>query len=110
MENVMQYVTYALIAVGVLAFFVSLITQVIKETAPLKIIPTNLVALVISLIVTILAVFILCQILAMKLWWYYIVGAVVAAFIVYMVATGGWERITEIWRRTRYKEEWKEWE
>ena len=104
MENVMQYVTYALIAVGVLAFFVSLITQVIKETAPLKVIPTNLVALAVSLIVTMLAVIILCQVMAMKLWWYYIVGAVVAAFIVYMVATGGWERITEIWQRTRYKE------
>ena len=104
MENVMQYVTYALIAVGVLAFFVSLITQVIKETAPLKVITTNLVALAVSLIVMMLAVIILCQVMAMKLWWYYIVGAVVAAFIVYMVATGGWERITEIWQRTRYKE------
>ena len=104
MENVMQYVTYALIAVGVLAFFVSLITQVIKETTPLKTVPTNLVALTVSLIVTMLAVIILCQVLAMKIWWYYIVGAVVAAFIVYMVATGGWERITEIWQRTRYKE------
>ena len=31
MELFMQYVTYALIAIGILAFLVSVITQVIKE-------------------------------------------------------------------------------
>ena len=31
MELLMQYITYALIAIGVLAFLTSIITQVIKE-------------------------------------------------------------------------------
>ena len=35
--------------------------------------------------------------------WYYIVGAVIAAFIVYLVATGGWEKVSEMWNRTKYK-------
>ena len=30
------------------------------------------------------------------------VGAVIAAFIVYLVATGGWEKVSEMWNRTKY--------
>lgn len=103
MEVLMQYITYALIAIGVLAFLVSLITQVIKEMPGLKDIQTNAVALVIALILCPLAVVILCVYLQIKIVWYYIVGAVIAAFIVYLVATGGWERVKEMWDRTKYK-------
>lgn len=103
MELLMQYVTYALIAIGVLAFLTSIITQVIKEMPWLKNIQTNAVALVIALILCSLAVVILCIYLQMKIMWYYIVGAVIAAFIVYLVATGGWEKVSEMWNRTKYK-------
>ena len=41
MELLMQYITYALIAIGVLAFLVSIITQVIKEMPGLKNIQTK---------------------------------------------------------------------
>lgn len=102
-ELLMQYVTYALIAIGLLAFLVSAITQVIKEMPGLKNIQTNAVALVIALILCPLAVVILCIYLQMVIMWYYIVGAVIAAFIVYLVATGGWEKISEMWNRTKYK-------
>ena len=102
-ELLMQYITYALIAIGVLAFLTSIITQVIKEMPGLKDIQTNAVALVIALILCPLAVVILCIYLQIKIVWYYIVGAVVAAFIVYLVATGGWERVKEMWDRTKYK-------
>lgn len=102
-EILMQYVTYALIAIGVLAFLVSVITQVIKEMPGLKNIQTNAVALIISLILCPLAVIILCMYLKIVIIWYYIIGAVIAAFIVYLVATGGWERVTEMWNRTKYK-------
>lgn len=101
-EILMQYFTYALIAIGVLAFLVSLITQVIKEMPGLKNIQTNAVALVIALILCPLAVVILCIYLQMMIMWYYIVGSVIAAFIVYLVATGGWEKVAEMWRRTKY--------
>ena len=103
MEVLMQYITYVLIAIGVLAFLTSIITQVIKEMPGLKNIQTNAVALVIALILCPLAVVILCIYLQMKIMWYYIVGAVIAAFIVYLVATGGWEKVSEMWNRTKYK-------
>ena len=59
MELLMQYVTYLLMAIGVLAFLTSVITQVIKEMPGLKKFQTNAVALVVALILCSLAVVIL---------------------------------------------------
>lgn len=101
-EVLMEYVTYALIAIGVLAFLVSIITQVIKEMPGLKNIQTNVVALVVSLVLCPVSVIIACQYFNIVIMWYYIVGSVIAAFIVYLVATGGWEKVAEMWGRTKY--------
>lgn len=103
MEILIQYVTYALFAVGVLAFLASVITQVIKEMPGLKNIQTNAVAFVVSLILCLLSVVIACIYLQIALALHYIIAAVIAAFIVYLVATGGWERVSEMWNRTKYK-------
>lgn len=102
MELLMQYVTYLLMAIGVLAFLTSVITQVIKEMPGLKKIQTNAVALVVALILCPLAVVILCIYFSIQIIWYYIVGAMIAAFIVYLVATGGWEKVAEMWQRTKF--------
>lgn len=102
-EIIMQYITYALIAIGILAFFVSAITQVIKEMPGLKNVQTNIVALVISIILCLVSVPIIClAILQIAIVWYYFIAAVIAAFLVYLVATGGWEKLSEIWNRTKY--------
>lgn len=103
MELMVQYITFALMAVGVLAFVVAAIVQVIKELPKLNQIPTSIVALVVSVIACVLAVIIVCQLVKIIIVWYYLVGAVIAAFIVYLIATGGWERTAEIWNRTKYK-------
>lgn len=101
-ELFVQYVTYALMAVGVLSFLVAVIVQVIKELPGLKSIPTSVVALVVSLILCLLAVIIACQYFGIAILWYYPIGSIIAAFIVYLVATGGWERVSDMWQRTRY--------
>ena len=103
-EMLMQYITYALAGVGILAFFVSVVVQVIKEIPILKKIQTNVVALEVSLILTPVAVVVLCIYYGIVIEWYYVFASFLAAFIVYLVSTGGWERITEIWNRSKYKE------
>ena len=103
MELMMQYVVYMLMAIGVLAFLVAVIVQVIKELPLLQRIPTSLVALAVSLILCPLAVIIACQYFKIVIVWYYIFASFLAAFVVYLVSTGGWERVAEIWNRTRYK-------
>lgn len=102
MEILMQYVTYALMAIGLLAFVVAVIVQVIKELPKLKDIPTSIVALAVSLILCPLTVVIACQYFKIVIVWYYVFASFIAAFIVYLVATGGWERVAEIWQRTKY--------
>lgn len=102
MEFFIQYVTYALLVVGVLAFLVSVFVQVIKELPWLQQIQTSVVALVMSVIVCVFVMYVACQYFKIVIFWYYWPGAVIAAFIVYLVATGGWERVTDIWKRTKY--------
>lgn len=103
-EMLMQYITYALGGIGILAFLVSVVVQVIKEMPVLKKIQTNVVALAVSLILTPVAVVVLCIYYGIVIEWYYVFASFLAAFIVYLVSTGGWERIAEIWNRSKYKE------
>lgn len=100
----MQYVTYGLALIGVLAFIVSVVVQVIKELPGLKNIPTSIVALAASMILCPVALVILCTYYKLVITWYYVFASFIAAFIVYLVSTGGWEKVKEIWDRTKYKE------
>lgn len=105
---VVQYTTYGLAAIGILAFFVAVIVQVIKELPVLDKLPTSAVALVVSLILCPTALLALCAYRKIAVAWYYVAASVVAAFPVYLAATGGWVRLRAIWERTRYEKEKKE--
>lgn len=102
MNVMMQYVTYGLAALGALAFMVSIVVQVIKELPKLNKIPTSIVALVTSLILCPVAVVVMCIYYKIVITWYYVFASFLAAFIVYLVSTGGWEKVKDIWDRTKY--------
>ena len=99
MEVFLQYVTYVLMAIGALAFIVSVITQVIKEMPHIKNIQTNAVAMVVSLVICPVTVIMACQYFKIVI---VVFASFIAAFIVYLVSTGGWERVSEMWNRTKY--------
>ena len=100
---IMQYVSYVLIAIGVMAFLVSAITQVIKSWPGLDKLPTSAVVIVLSLV--------LCPacLVALMYWqnqpieWYMVFACMIAACIVALVSMSGWEKVSEIWQRTTYK-------
>ncbi|HBI63003.1 MAG TPA: hypothetical protein DDY31_17665 [Lachnospiraceae bacterium] len=102
-NEMMQFISYLLIAIGVMAFIVSVITQVIKSWPGLEKLPTAMVVIVLSLV--------LCPVIfvAMMAWlqkpiaWYMIVACMIMAFVVALVSMDGWERLKELWERTRYK-------
>lgn len=104
MNEVMQYLSYLLIAIGIMAFMVSVITQVIKSWPGLDKLPTSAVVIILSLTV--------CPItfLAMMSWlnrpveWYMVFACMIGAFVVALVSMDGWERLKEIWERTVYKD------
>ena len=102
MNTMMEYITYGLALIGGLAFLVSVIVQVIKEMPGLNKIPTSVVSLATSMILCPVALIVLCTYYKMVITWYYVFAAFIAAFVVYLVSTGGWEKIKSIWDRTKY--------
>ena len=75
-----------------------------QELPGLNKIPTSIVALVTSLILCPVALAVLCTYYKTAVTWYYIFASIIAAFVVYLVATGGWEKVKGIWDRTKYKD------
>ena len=99
---IMQYATYGLALIGVLAFLVGIVVQTIKEMPVLSGLPTTAVALAVSLILCPVALVALLAYYKQPVTWYYIFACIIAACVVYLVATGGWDKIREIWDRTKY--------
>ena len=104
MNEIMQYLVYLLTAIGVMAFLVSVITQVIKSWPGLDKLPTAAVVIVLSLILCPAAFMALMAWQKQPITWYMVFACMIAAFVVALVAMDGWERIKEIWERTAYKE------
>lgn len=101
---IMQYASYLFVAIGAMAFLVSIITQMIKELPKLKEIPTAVVVFVLSMVLCPVCFLALMAWMKQPVTWYMIFACMLAAFIVALVALDGWERVKSIWDRTKYKE------
>lgn len=104
-QNLIQYVSYLLIAIGIMAFLVSAITPVIKSWPGLDSLPTSVVVIVLSLILCPVIFIALMSYLKQPIEWYMLVACFLAAFMVALVAMDGWERVREIWNRSKYNKE-----
>jgi len=93
MENLMN-VSTLLTVVGVLVVLVNIIVQVLKKVTWEKL-PTNILAMVISMVVTIAAFFAYCQIKAITVTWYMVLAAVVVGFMVAYAAMFGFDKLRE---------------
>ena len=101
-EFINTLLSYGSIILGVLFVLtttVNLIVEVAKRLLPK--IPTDLVVLIISIVLTVLALFIGAEIMQITVMWYYAVGAVVLGIFVAYAAMFGWDKFTEIWNRLR---------
>lgn len=101
-ETLVNYFVYLMIGIGIMAFLVSVVVQVIKDIPNLNLVPTSLVTLIVSLIICTASVIFTCGFFGMKLSPQIVFAAIVVSFIVYLIATGGWERVKSIWDRTKY--------
>ena len=99
----MQYLSYLMIAIGVMALIVSVVTQVIKSWPGLGSLPTSAVVIVLSLALCPAAFLAVMSWLGRPVAWYMVFACMVVAFVVALVSMDGWERIREIWERTGYK-------
>jgi amino acid transporter len=80
---------------GVLVALTNIIVQVLKQITPKKI-PTNLLAVIVSLALTLLAFFAWASYTGTAIVWYMIAGAVVLAFMVAYAAMFGFDKLREI--------------
>lgn len=88
-------VTSLLTVIGVLVALVNIITEVVKKATWDKI-PSSLLAVIISLVLTLVAFFAYCQFSAIAITWYLVVAAVVVGFMVAYAAMFGYDKLKEI--------------
>jgi len=88
-------VTSLLTVIGVLVALVNIITEVVKKATWDKI-PSSLLAVIISLVLTLVAFFAYCQFSAIAVTWYLVVAAVVVGFMVAYAAMFGYDKLKEI--------------
>lgn len=96
MQIISEYSVAIIGILGVLAFAVSLITELLKDMPRVKKIPTKAFVILVSLIVTVVALLIYVAYAQIILLWYYVVLAVFAAFVVAYIAMYGWDTLKEL--------------
>lgn len=99
METILTNMTLLIAVIGVLAFIVSLVTQVFKGVGVLSKLPTDILVLVLSIGITVTAFMAYMQYIQQVIIWYMIIAAILAGFIVAFVAMYGWEKLSELWKR-----------
>ncbi|WP_297984174.1 hypothetical protein [uncultured Oscillibacter sp.] len=80
--------------VGVLVVLTNIIVQVVKKVTWGKL-PTNILAVAVAMVLTLVAFFAYCQIKAITVVWYMVVAAVVLAFLVAYAAMFGFDKLKE---------------
>lgn len=99
MEILLQNLTLIMAVVGVLAFVVSVITQVFKGVGVLAKIPTDILVFTLSIALTVVAYVAYMDYIQQAIIWYMFVVAVIAGFMVAFVAMYGWGKFSELWQR-----------
>lgn len=98
MENFMQYISLAisaiLLATLILMVITNIIVQVLKKLTWDKI-PTNILAFIVAMTVTLLVFFAVCQIMGWAVTWYMVAGAVALGVFVCYAAMFGFDKFRE---------------
>lgn len=81
--------------IGLLVAVVNIITQVIKKATWEKL-PTNIVVLILSIALTLVAFFAYVNIEGIAVVWYMVVSAIVVGFFVAYAAMFGFDKLKEI--------------
>lgn len=99
MDNLINYATILIAAIGVLAFVISIITQVFKGVSFLKKIPTDIMVFFLSIGLTLITFLAVMQFYCEPITWYMIIAVVIVGFIVAFVSMYGWEKAAALWKR-----------
>lgn len=93
MESVLNW-SVVISLIGVLVALTNIITQVLKKVTWKKL-PTNILVVAISMVLTLVVFFAYCQIKAIPVVWYMVAAAVVLGFMVAYAAMFGYDKLME---------------
>jgi len=93
MENILDW-SVILSIVGILVALTNIIVQVLKKLTWDKL-PTNILAVVVSLLLTLAAFFAYCQINEITVIWYMVFAAAVLGILVAYAAMFGYDKLRE---------------
>ena len=93
MEGILNLSTILTI-VGILVVLTNIVVQVLKKATWGKL-PTNILAIIVSMALTLVTFFAYCQINAIAVVWYMVVAAVVLWFLVSYAAMFGFDKLKE---------------
>lgn len=96
-NNLMNYASILLGIMFLLTFTVNIIVEVVKRLIPK--VPTDIVVFVISIVITVLALYIAASVMKITVMWYYAVGAVVLGVFVAYAAMFGFDKFKELYDR-----------
>lgn len=103
MENIFDW-SVILSIVGVLVVLTNIIVQVLKQLTWDKL-PTNILATVVAIVLTLAAFFAYCQIKSVAVVWYMTAAAVVLGFMVAYAAMFGFDKLREVIAQLESKKE-----
>lgn len=93
MESVLNWSAIITI-IGVLVVLTNIIVQVLKKGLCDKL-PTNILAVIVSMVLTLVAFFAYCQVKVIAIVWYMVAAAVVLGFMVAYAAMFGFDKLKE---------------
>ena len=93
MESVLNW-SVVISIIGVLVALTNIIVQVVKKAVWDKL-PTNVLAVIVSMVLTLVTFFAYCQIKAIAVVWYMVAAAIVLGFLVSYAAMFGFDKLKE---------------
>lgn len=91
---ILDQIPVLMVIIGMLVILTNIIVEVLKKFTYDKI-PTNILAVIVALVLTIVAFFALMAWAALPIRWYYIAAAIVVAFLVAYAAMFGFDKLKE---------------
>lgn len=93
-QSIPAIVSVILLLVLILTVITNIITQVLKNVTRDKL-PTNLLAVLVAMVLTLCAFFALCQIMGWAVLWYMVAAAIVVGFFVAFAAMFGFDKFRQ---------------
>lgn len=93
--NIAAIISQFMSIIGGLVVLTNIIVQVLKQMIPNSKFPTNFVAVIVALVLTVLAYFVWAAWSGATIIWYHIVAAVIVGILVAYAAMFGYDKLVE---------------